>query len=580
LWLAAAGALWSAFLCPAASDHRGEEIRLKVRTLRADAARPGARGPRKSMRPGRLHYLVRFARPPGAETLNKLVGRGATLAGAVSGTAVMIAAHDDLDLRGLHAVVAGELEERDKISPNIEESGAAFIVEFHPDVDPDDAAGILDASGVQRLSHDGLLPNQLLVAGSPAQVAPLARWDEVAYVFPAAPELISGERVAACAGAVTEAGPIGQYVKVSRGWTGAAAGELELRYFFQSLTARLPASTVQSEVLRALEEWTRYARLRFVPARDPREPRTIAILFAARAHGDPFPFDGPGRVLAHTFYPAPPNNEPIAGDMHFDAEENWRAGAHVDLFTVALHEAGHALGLGHSDRPGAVMYPYYRLAARLSDDDIAGVRELYGDRDAAPAPAPARLTLVIAEPAGAVTTAAAFIRLAGRLVNAPAAGAVSVTWRTDRGASGRAEGSLAWNVAVVPLSPGANLITVTAADGDGNSDSRSVTIIRQDAPAPPAPAGDRTAPALRITSPASTIASTAAASITIAGAASDNTGVSAVSWSSSAGGSGAATGTTAWSAAVPLRSGTNTITVRAFDAAGNSAWRTVTVVRR
>ena len=33
-----------------------------------------------------------------------------------------------------------------------------------------------------------------------------------------------------------------------------------------------------------------------------------------------------GGVLAHTFYPAAPNPEPIAGDMHLDNDENWNAG--------------------------------------------------------------------------------------------------------------------------------------------------------------------------------------------------------------------------------------------------------------
>jgi len=80
--------------------------------------------------------------------------------------------------------------------------------------------------------------------------------------------------------------------------------------------------------------------------------RTIAIRFGRGAHGDSYPFDGPGKVLAHTFYPAPSNSEPVAGDMHLDADEDWNAGVNVDLFSVALHEIGHALGLAHSSQPG------------------------------------------------------------------------------------------------------------------------------------------------------------------------------------------------------------------------------------
>ena len=66
----------------------------------------------------------------------------------------------------------------------------------------------------------------------------------------------------------------------------------------------------------------------------------------------------------------------------------------------------------------------------------------------------------------------------------------------------------------------------------------------------------------------------------IAGMASDNVAVAAVKWTNSTGDAGVASGTTSWSANVPLLVGTNTITVRAYDAAGNSAWRALTVVRR
>jgi hypothetical protein len=101
-------------------------------------------------------------------------------------------------------------------------------------------------------------------------------------------------------------------------------------------------------------------------------------------------------------------------------------------------------------------------------------------------------------------------------------------------------------------------------------------------PKPTEPPGqaDKTAPALRISSPASTIAATSRASFPLKGTASDNIGVVSVKWWNSAGGSGDATGTNFWSVEVPVSLGTNAITIRAFDSAGNSSWRAVTVVRR
>jgi hypothetical protein len=73
--------------------------------------------------------------------------------------------------------------------------------------------------------------------------------------------------------------------------------------------------------------------------------------------------------------------------------------------------------------------------------------------------------------------------------------------------------------------------------------------------------------------------STWAQTISITGTARDNAGVTLVTWSTSTGSSGAATGAANWSAQAPLLVGTNVVTIRAYDAAGNSAWRSITVVR-
>ncbi|KAK9392689.1 72 kDa type IV collagenase [Crotalus adamanteus] len=61
------------------------------------------------------------------------------------------------------------------------------------------------------------------------------------------------------------------------------------------------------------------------------------------------------------------------------------------LFLVAAHEFGHAMGLEHSEDPGALMAPIYTYTKhfRLSQDDVQGIQELYGgSTDVGPGPKP------------------------------------------------------------------------------------------------------------------------------------------------------------------------------------------------
>ena len=90
---------------------------------------------------------------------------------------------------------------------------------------------------------------------------------------------------------------------------------------------------------------------------------------------------------------------------------------------------------------------------------------------------------------------------------------------------------------------------------------------------------DTTPPTVSITSPTSgSTYVTNVSSINLGGTASDSVGVTQVTWSNNRGGSGTASGTTAWSiTGIALQSGTNSITVVARDTAGNTNQAALTV---
>jgi hypothetical protein len=135
----------------------------------------------------------------------------------------------------------------------------------------------------------------------------------------------------------------------------------------------------QRQFARALQTWSNVSGLNFHGVNDDGSPTGTS----GQSQGDSrfgdirlgaHPLDG---FVGYAYYPSSTTK---GGDITINPNYTFKVGSHIDLYSVLLHETGHALGLKHSSS-GTIMYQNITgVYSDLSTDDIDGIQAIYGAR--------------------------------------------------------------------------------------------------------------------------------------------------------------------------------------------------------
>ncbi len=290
------------------------------------------------------NFIVQFDEPLNANIINELKNSGIKINGQISSTALSLFAEDKNNLNKLNNIRwIGKLEVQDKLSKAIEKlEGEIYVVaNFHWASNPSDYKNEILQKGGALINNPYMSRNDLLIKIDKNLIESIAGIDGIDYIYPASENLINGEKVHKCPGVLNEFALAPEYVTQGNGWDGPGLGSANLTYHFVNGTPDVVGE--EAEVAAALETWSKYVQVNWSATTTANLPQSIDISWGSAEHGDGFQFDGAGNVLAHCFYPNDTNPESIAGDLHFDEDENWKIGSDIDIYSVALHESGHGL---------------------------------------------------------------------------------------------------------------------------------------------------------------------------------------------------------------------------------------------